>query len=385
MKVLLVPMSAMAETAGTFSRTVLLAQALKEANIEVATCAAEDINYKAISGVKNYFLSIPMPLGLPKRIAVHTFPAAQKLGITSRKSINSFEDVLHLTGNISYKYLKNSIDDVRRAIQEFNPDVVYSEFNLSAIIAAKLEKKRIFISASLPTQYEYSSTPRYASGLNKLLKEYGFAQVKSCLELFLWADKRFVPSCFELEPFRDKSIIFCGTWKPVRPVNSGKRDKILVYMGNGTISQRKMLKEVTAAFGSSKYSVYIAGRGIQKQVWNHIHTGPYFDFQALLADALLFINHGGQNSIVDGLIYGVPQIICAGKVFERKYNAKSVAKAGAGIEISYKQFSADTIRAASLEILSTQTYRENASGLGRVLMSLGGTKNIVDALNAEVK
>lgn len=28
---------------------------------------------------------------------------------------------------------------------------------------------------------------RYASGLNKLLKEYGIVPVKSCLELFSWA------------------------------------------------------------------------------------------------------------------------------------------------------------------------------------------------------
>lgn len=29
-----------------------------------------------------------------------------------------------------------------------------------------------------------------AGGLNKLLKEYGIAPVKSCLELFSWADKK---------------------------------------------------------------------------------------------------------------------------------------------------------------------------------------------------
>ena len=115
MRVLIIPMSAMAETAGSFSRTILLADALKEANIDTAVCLAKDVNYKPINHVKCYFLSVPMPLGLPKMIAKHTFRIAQKLGITSRKTVNSFDDVLHLTGNTDYKYLKESVSDVRNA------------------------------------------------------------------------------------------------------------------------------------------------------------------------------------------------------------------------------------------------------------------------------
>ena len=210
MRVLIIPMPAMAETAGSFSRAILLADALKEANIEPAICLAKDVHYKPINNTKSYFLSVPMPLGLPKIIAKHTFPIAQKLGITSKKSVNSFDDVLHLTGNTDYKYQKKSVLDIRNAIQDFHPDVIYSEFNISAILAGKIENKKIFITASVPTQYAYANTPRYAGGLNKLLKEYGIAPVKSCLELFSWADKKFVPSCYELEPFQDKTVVFCG-------------------------------------------------------------------------------------------------------------------------------------------------------------------------------
>jgi len=57
-------MSAMAETARSFSRTILLTDALKEANIDTAVCFAKDVNYKPINHVKCYFLSVPMPLGL---------------------------------------------------------------------------------------------------------------------------------------------------------------------------------------------------------------------------------------------------------------------------------------------------------------------------------
>ncbi len=385
MRVLVAPMSAMAETAGSFSRAVLLTNALKEANIDTAVCLARDFNYKPVDNVKSYFLSAPMPLGMPEKIAKHTFPVAQKLGITSRKSVNSFDDVLHLTGNTDYKYLKKSVLDIRKAITDFGPDVIYSEFNISAILAGKIEKKKIFISASIPTQYAYANTPRYADGLNKLLKEYGISPVKSCLELFSWADIKFVPSCYELEPFQDKNVVFCGTWKRISPAISEKRNKILVYMGNGTISQKKMVKEISAAFKNSSFFVYIAGRGLKKQCFDNIRTAPYFDFQKLLPQSVLYINHGGQNSVIDGLIYGVPQLICAGKVFERKYNAQSIVKTGAGLEIPYKDFAGHNIKAAAGKIISAGKYQENALKTGRILLSLGGTDNIINSLQNMVK
>ena len=380
MRVLIIPMSAMAETAGSFSRTILLTDALKEANIDTAVCFAKDVNYKPINHVKCYFLSVPMPLGLPKIIATHTFPMAQKLGITNRKSVNSFDEVLHLTGNTDYKYLKNSVSDIRNAIQDFNPNVIYSEFNISAIIAGKIEKKKIFITASFPTQYTYANTPRYACGLNRFLKEYRFAPVKSCLELFSWADKKFVPSCYELEPFQNKNVIFCGTWKRISPAISENKNKILVYMGNGTISQKKMVREISEAFRNDSFSIYIAGKGLKKRCIDNIKTAPYFDFNQLLPQSVLYINHGGQNSVIDGLIYGVPQLICAGKVFERRYNAGSIVKIGAGLEIPYKEFIGRNIKAAADKIISENKYRENALKIGNTLLSQGGTENIIHSL-----
>lgn len=84
--------------------------------------------------------------------------------------------------------------------------------------------------------------------------------------------------------------------------------------------------------------------------------------------------------MIDGLIYGVPQLICAGKVFERKYNAGSIVKTGAGLEIPYKEFTGRNIKAAADKIISVREYQENALKIGKVLLSLGGTENIIDSL-----
>lgn len=136
-------------------------------------------------------------------------------------------------------------------------------------------------------------------------------------------------------------------------------------MGSGTISQKKMVKEISSAFKGSGFSVYIAGKGLKRQCFDNIRTAPRFNFQKLLPQSVLFINHGGQNSVIDGLIYGVPQLICAGKVFERKYNAGSIVKIGAGLEIPYKEFTGRNIKAAADKIISVREYQENALKTGK--------------------
>ena len=364
-------MSAMAETAGPSTRTRMLVSKLRSLGVETATCQAEDVNYKKIPDVRNYFLTVPMPLGLPKFYAAHVFPLVQKLGINRVKTVKSFDEVLHLTGNTDYRYLLRSVDDIRRAIRDFDPDIVYSEFNMSAIIAAKLEEKTLYITASVPTQHGFAHDPKYAKGLNRFLSECGLRRLESSLQLFDWADKKLIPSCPELEPMQGGNVVFCGTFKDVPLLNEVKRDKILVYMGNGTISQKRMVREVSAAFKDGEYRVYIAGRGLKETVTGNIHTAPYFDFGKLLPESVLYINHGGQNSVTDVLINGVPELISAGRVFERRYNAGSVARAGAGLVLEERDFNAASIRQKADAVINDVSFRENALRIGKDLTGIG--------------
>ena len=387
MKILVVPMAAMAETAGPSSRCRQLVEGFRLAGIDVATCRAEDVNYKSIDGVQNYFLDIPMPMGLPKPIATRTFPIAQKLGITSKKTVNSFDQVLRFTGNLDYKYLKKSVESVRNAIQEYNPDIVYSEFNISAIVAAKKVGIPLYTTVSYPTQHEYAHDSRLTGGLNHLLDKMRLPRVYSALQLFDWADKRFCPSIRELEPIEElkgeeDSICYCGTFKAADDISSRKidvssRDKILVYMGNGTVSVTKTLSVIQAAFAGSKYEVYLATSYLPEETIDNIHIAPRWDFSKLLDEALVYINHGGQNSIVDGLLHGVPQIMVPGKVFERKYNAESVADADAGIVIDFRDFDAAHIKEAFEKITSSDTMSDSSRKLGDLLRNAGGITNII--------
>lgn len=148
-------------------------------------------------------------------------------------------------------------------------------------------------------------------------------------------------------------------------------------MGNGTVSASMTEKEISKAFIDSEYEVYIASKYLKAKNKGNIHIAPRWDFNELLDEAVLYINHGGQNSVVDGMLHGVSQMIVPGKVFERRYNAVSIAKNKAGIIISHRQFKADIIRSKADKVIASEMLRRKATELGKKLSSQGGVDIII--------
>lgn len=378
MKLLIVPMAAMAETSGPFSRVKTLANAFIDEGFEVALCAAKDVNYEEIEGVRKYYIPVPIPLGLPATIGKSFFGIARKVGLLKAVEIHSFEEVLHLTGAISYSYFYHSVSCIRDAIKDFEPDVVYAEANLSAIVAALAAEKPVITSYSYPMQASFASTPKYSKGVNRVLNVLNLPKVKSTLDLLELADLRVIPSSYELEPIDKPNTIFTGPFqRPNESVKEETKNKILAYMGSGTISQKTLVQELKNAFEGSEYELYIAGRDLKKEEKANIHISERFDFSELLPSTAVYINHGGQNSIMDAIFYEVPQIICPGKVFERKYNAKSIADNQAGIYLPENAFQADKLKQLVEKIIGNKDYERNAKRLKDSLSTLGGTEEIV--------
>ena len=148
-------------------------------------------------------------------------------------------------------------------------------------------------------------------------------------------------------------------------------------MGNGTIPAKKMRRVICEAFEHSDYEIYIASSYLKKEDWENVHIAPRWDFHTLLDEAVLFIHHGGQNSMVEGLLHGVPQLVIPGKVFERNYNAKSIVEHHAGLIIEEHEFTAETIRDKAKKIMEEDTMIASAQALGRKLSKAGGAGKII--------
>jgi uncharacterized protein (TIGR00661 family) len=381
MRVLITPMSAMAETSGPFSRAVALCHKLIERKHEVALCSAEDVNYRKIENVKNYYAPIPSPLGTPMFIGKKILKIAQLIGVQEKKNVNSYEQVLHFVGAINKKHFYDDVFHIRKAIQDFKPDVVYAEFRISAIVASKLENIKVVTGYSYPVQKSFASNPEYSTGVKEFIHENNLPSIESVLDIFNWADLKIVPSSYELEPIDDKNIVFTGPFFTPKIKNSeSPRNKIIAYMGYGTINPKIVIDELSKAFEESDFQIYIATEQVSPFKKKNIIVDKRFDFTELMSESIAYINHGGQNSIMSGLIYGVPQIIYPGNVFERKYNATSIVNLGAGITLQSNDFNGDRIKNIINDFINNSTYANNSKKAGEQLLNLGGVDKAIEAI-----
>jgi UDP:flavonoid glycosyltransferase YjiC (YdhE family) len=385
MKVLIAPMAAIAETSGPFSRAKALAVALLRKGDIPAFCAAKDINYQPVEGVREYFAPIPSPMGLPMAIGKRAFGFAQRLGIQQRRNVHSFEEVLFIVGAIKESFFAEDVSAVRKAILEFKPDVVHAEFRPAAIVAARMENIPVSTGYSYPARKAYASSPQYSKDVRHYLKQQGLEEIESVLDIFEWADLKIVPSCYELEPLDDPKVVFTGPFNTIgiqQTTGNAARNAIVAYMGNGSISYAKQRSVLMEAFKNSRYDVYIASYQAEAAQEGNIHVARRFDFNALLPRTAAFINHGGQNSILSGIMAAVPQIVFPGNVFERQYNADSIERLNIGKRYADAEFNPSSLEQAVQSMQDLKGFSENILCIQSQLAQLGGVDRAIQSLSA---
>ena len=369
-------MVARSRMGGPWSRAQHVARAFQDGGHEVTLAWGDDGNC-ANPVAPTLEIPVPSPLGLPEAIARHTFPLASRLGLMGRKPVRSFEEVLWLTGALDERYTRAAVDTLRAHMRAARPDVVYSEFSLAAVIAARAEGIPCVGSASQPTTASYASHPRKSAGIRRLLGEMGMPAPASSLTILEGMRRRFIPSCPTLEPRAGERAVYCGFLDEPPALTAMPRDCVLVYLGAGSVPAGVAVRagrEVARALGCD---VSVAGvpEAVPASRGHTVRCAPRFDFSELLPRPQVFVHHGGQNSMMDALSHEVPQLIVPGRVFERQFNAEAVESARCGLTVLEPK--PTLIARAARALVDEPALASGIRGLREELSSLGGTKRIV--------
>ena len=370
-------MVARSQMGGPWSRAQRVARAFQDAGHEAVLAWGDDGNC-ANPVAPTLEIPVPSPLGLPDAIARHTFPLASRLGLMGRKPVRSFEEVLWLTGALDERYTRAAVDALRAHMRAIRPDVVYSEFSLAAVIAARAEGIPCVGSASEPTTAAYASNPRKSAGIRRLLREMGLSAPASSLTIFEGMRRRFIPSCPTLEPRAGERAVYCGFLDEPPALTGRPRDCALVYLGAGSVPADVAIRagqELADALGCD---VYVAGvpEAVRISGGYTVACAPRFDVADLLPRTCVFVHHGGQNSVMDALSYAVPQVLVPGRVFERQFNAEAVENARCGLTVRASQ-PALIARTARRIVVDEPALTSGIRGLREELTSLGGAARIV--------
>ena len=369
-------MVARSRMGGPWSRAQHVARAFRDGGHEVTLAWGDDGNC-ADPIAPTLEIPVPSPLGLPEAIARHTFPLASRLGLMGRKPVRSFEEVLWLTGALDERYTRAAVDTLRAHMRASRPDVVYSEFSLAAVIAARAEGIPCVGSGSQPTTAAYASDPRKSGGIRRLLREMGMPAPASSLTVLEGMRRRFIPSCPTLEPRAGERAVYCGFLDEPPALTATPRDCALVYLGAGSVPAGVAVRagrELAEALGCD---VSVAGvpEAVHTARGHTVRCAPRFDFSELLPRARVFVHHGGQNSMMDALSYEVPQVIVPGRVFERQFNAEAVESARCGLTV--REPKPALIARAARRLVDEPALTSGIRGLREELSSLGGAARIV--------
>ena len=361
---------------GPWSRAQRVARAFRDGGHEVVLAWGDDGNC-ADPVAPTLEIPVPSPLGLPEAIARHTFPLASRLGLMGRKPVRSFEEVLWLTGALDERYTRAAVDALRAHMRAIRPDVVYSEFNLAAVIVARAEGVPCVGSASQPTTASYASNPRKSAGIRRLLCEMRMPAPASSLTILEGMRRHFIPSCPTLEPQAGERAVYCGFLDEPPALTATPRDCALVYLGAGSVPAGMAVRAGRELAEVLSCDVYVAGvsEAVQAVGDHEVTCAPRFDVAELLPRARVFVHHGGQNSMMDALSYEVPQVIVPGRVFERQFNAEAVENARCGLTV--RQPKPALIARAARALLDEPALTSGIRGVCAELSSLGGGARIV--------
>ena len=371
-------MVARSRMGGPWSRAQRVARAFQDAGHEAVLAWGDDGNC-ANPVAPTLEIPVPSPLGLPEAIARHTFPLASRLGLMGRKPVHSFEEVLWLTGSLNYRYSCAAVEKLRDFIRTWHPDVVYSEFNLAAVIAARAEGIPCMGSGSQPTTAAYASNPRKSAGIRRLLREMGMPAPASSLTILEGMKRRFIPSCPSLEPEAGERAIYCGFLGEVPTVDSHStdRDCAVVYLGSGSVPAGiavRVGRQISSALGCD---VYVAGvpEVVYAAAGHKVHCAPRLNFAELLPRSRVMVHHGGQNSMMDALAYQAPQVVVPGRIFERQFNADAVERTRCGLSVRAPKPA--LIAEAARRLVDETSLSGGLPKLRDELSLLGGTERIV--------
>ena len=376
-------MLARSQMGGPWSRAQQIARAFLSRGHEVTLGRGDDGN--CVDPVAPTIeIPVPSPLGLPEAIARHTFPLASRLGVMGRKPVHSFEEVLWLTGALDYRCSCVVVEKLREFMRTWCPDVVYSEFNLAAVIAARAEGVPCVGSGSQPTTAAYASNPRKSAGIRRLLREMGMPAPASSLTILEGMKRRFIPSCPSLEPEAGERAIYCGFLGDVPKLDarSTDRDCAVGYLGSGSVPAGvavRVGRQISSALGCD---VYVAGvpEAVYAVAGRKVHCAPRLNFAELLPRARVMVHHGGQNSMMDALAYEVPQVVVPGRVFERQFNAEAVERTRCGLSVRAPKPA--LIAEAALRLVNETSLSAGLPKLRDELSALGGTERIVSEVEA---
>ncbi|HEX6288595.1 MAG TPA: macrolide family glycosyltransferase [Herpetosiphonaceae bacterium] len=201
----------------------------------------------------------------------------------------------------------------------------------------------------------------------------------------------FLPRAFQArsETF-DERFVFVGPSIVPQPetlsplMRAPGRPTLYISLGTLFNAWPEFFASCIEAFGNSEWQVLMAiGERVDPAslgvLPDNISVAPYVPQLAVLANTDVFITHGGMNSTMEALSYGVPLVVIP-QMAEQAITAKRVAEMGLGLTLDKYTMTVEMLRDAAARVLNEASFREQAAQMQAAIREAGGYKCAADTI-----
>ncbi|MBE8966378.1 glycosyltransferase [Nostocales cyanobacterium LEGE 12452] len=160
----------------------------------------------------------------------------------------------------------------------------------------------------------------------------------------------------------------------------------MVYASLGSVQNTKhtVFRCIAAACAELDVQLVIAhGGGMRKEIVRSLPGSPlvveYAPQPDIMAKASLTITHAGMNTTLDSLSYGVP-LVAIPITFEQPGTGARIRSTGVGEVLSLSKLSVSTLRSTIEQVLTTDSYKNNARKIQQSIQQAGGVKQAANII-----
>lgn len=168
-------------------------------------------------------------------------------------------------------------------------------------------------------------------------------------------------------------------------------EQSLVYASLGSVQNTKkdVFHNIAAACAGLDVQLVIThGGGMSQEAVKQLPGNPlvveYAPQREVIAKASLTITHGGLNTVMDSLSYGVP-VVAIPITFEQPGSGARITATGVGEVIPISQLEVNRLRSAIQKVLTERSYRDNARKMQDAITNSGGVKRAADIIEQVIK